>query len=1046
MLKEDNIDILLCQETWHDNKKRRLPKIQGYRSIGKRRKSENPAGGVAIYYKEHLNMIETKQENDIEDKIELILAKLKMKKEDITVGSIYIPPKLNLGEVKQLQNYTTPENPSKVLIGGDWNVYATKKQNGKKKTKKWTIISKWIKEEKMQICSPTGKTLKKMKKEAPDFFVSRNMKIQTKIVDTKLDTDHFGIDTMLDSDPEKKVKFVIKKGWKSKEINTIQYMTMLNSIRKKKPNFRNIQEHLTWIKTTIDESLKLSCPKKTLYWEKEKNGQPWWTDKLSELIKTRNHLRKGMYINPHPSTKKMMQELRKEIRKNIQEAKTKFWEEKNSTRSINEIHRIIKTMKSKKHGKGAKFLNSKGATIGEKKEENEKTVADELIKYFSSVGSKLQNRKETKPTARKIRRTEESILLMNSKIQKQEIEEMMKNMMPLKAPGEDGIQPFAIKEGWEETRDMLLELYNKIWIGGEYPSEWNEGIIIPFPKNQEEYPKPKDFRPITLLSVMGKGLEKIVLKRLQKLNRTFSVIPDSQWGFQAGKSTIENLIVLHRRAHDAVTRRKILGVAFMDISKAYDNVDRRILQKKLVDLGIEGNMIRYLISFINNRKAAVKYKTTTSEKYEINYGVVQGSALSPELFNMYTSPLTEDKKDTFAFADDILLMKEGKTFKEVEEKLQNEIENLNEEARSLNLRFSAEKTKIITFNNRRKKEEITIKLNEEKIEIVKDMKYLGIIFDEKLKFDKQIEKMISTARRSFGFFKNFTHKLYGDVGKKMLIIYKSHIRSLMEYGCQIWGGTTTSRLKKIESTQHWCLTRLLGIPRRAEMADVRKFCKILSMEERRNLTYAKYWRKKNLQMDAITQNDDNFGRRSTKEFYKKKSFDKKLRELEESYGVDLASTDARSVEKRMHQRAERTWQEKPRRNRHSKLFKIIEEIKKKTKPNEKKKIRRQEVTTNQAIFGFLPLNKLKFSLKKSKTDKCPFCPKTQEDTIHALFQCKKYEDLRMRHFATKEIKNMKSIARCLTGKRGEFQVWKMTKDLLKRRKTEITRREEQEEK
>jgi hypothetical protein len=164
---------------------------------------------------------------------------------------------------------------------------------------------------------------------------------------------------------------------------------------------------------------------------------------------------------------------------------------------------------------------------------------------------------------------------------------------------------------------------------GEYPSEWNTGIIIPFPKKQVDYPKINEFRPITLLSVVAKGLEKIVLKRLQKLNTKYNLIPPNQWGFLKGRSTYENLSILYDKTQRGMTNKNIVSLAFLDLSKAYDRVNRKLLIRMLKKKNFKGNILRYLSQFIGKREAKTRYGKSTSDKMEMKNGVVQGSALSP---------------------------------------------------------------------------------------------------------------------------------------------------------------------------------------------------------------------------------------------------------------------------------------------------------------------------------------------------------------------------------------------------------------------------------
>lgn len=170
-------------------------------------------------------------------------------------------------------------------------------------------------------------------------------------------------------------------------------------------------------------------------------------------------------------------------------------------------------------------------------------------------------------------------MLQWNEITNLEIFEMIKNLHPDKAAGEDEIPSFAIKEGRIYIIPFLKSIYNKVWKTGEYTTKWNTGIIIPIPKTREEFPTTEDTRPITLLSHISKGMEKIVLKKIQELNRRSQIIFRNHNVFHEGRSTMECLTILHSKAHKAITERKVLAVCFLNLTKAYDKVDRKILIK-----------------------------------------------------------------------------------------------------------------------------------------------------------------------------------------------------------------------------------------------------------------------------------------------------------------------------------------------------------------------------------------------------------------------------------------------------------------------------------
>ena len=174
-----------------------------------------------------------------------------------------------------------------------------------------------------------------------------------------------------------------------------------------------------------------------------------------------------------------------------------------------------------------------------------------------------------------------------------------------------------------------------------------------------------EFRPISLLSIVGKLYDTILLERLQRVSDREKWIPEYQAGFRRHRSAIEHLIHLQQEAHSAFQEKKILVAAFLDLSKAYDCVDRSKLLQKLRDLGVCGQMRKYLESFLGRRFSCVTYRNATSKMLEFTHGVPQGSPISPFLFNVYCAEaLSQCGEGRGMQADDTCVWRSHKSEKE----------------------------------------------------------------------------------------------------------------------------------------------------------------------------------------------------------------------------------------------------------------------------------------------------------------------------------------------------------------------------------------------
>merc|ERR1711991_664962 len=189
---------------------------------------------------------------------------------------------------------------------------------------------------------------------------------------------------------------------------------------------------------------------------------------------------------------------------------------------------------------------------------------------------------------------------------------------------------------------------------------WNMGIIIPIPKVSTSKVRLDKFRPISLLPVVGKIMEKIVTKRLTDIAEKCEWLPKFQHGFRRKKSTLNNLIELQNVIHEAFNRKEMLLAVFLDVKKAYDCVEREQLYEILKGKGLSGKILDWLKVFLNDRKAKVVFNNTHSDIYTFKHGVPQGSPLSPLLFNIYLGDLDVVIKSGISqFADDLVLWIKG---------------------------------------------------------------------------------------------------------------------------------------------------------------------------------------------------------------------------------------------------------------------------------------------------------------------------------------------------------------------------------------------------
>lgn len=1053
--EEEKADVILLQETWQKEEDN-LPVIRGYDKIEARRRKKI-GGGVAIYARKCLRIRRIKSSPG---KIEYVKGRILFNREKISIISLYIPPKSTQGEMLTLRELDINEEKT-CIIGGDFNIGLKSTKEDVKRRK--ILLEEWTTEENLERHAPDEKT---SKKGIIDYFLVKGIQVQKCAAKTPLiETDHKGVTIQLVTrrrrgDPLPKE--IRRRNYK--HLCEIDYMLDLKKWNGGKPP-DDVNLHYDWIVKNTTKSLDDVCPKKKKKFAR--SGVPWWTPEIKALLYKRNKLRRGLKCEVRL---RELKDCRKKIKRKIHDAKQSFWEDENKKKNVDDLHKIIKSWKKSQEGEKKYLL---GLLDGEKKVEDEMSIANLLIGYYASVGTDNEerrkvpdekkvegdephaknNKRRTSPDEKKVdgakphanKRIDAEIAnLMNKPISRNEVSRMFDEIKKNKAAGDDDLRPFDLKRGNEEMMKTLLVLYNKCWKRSEYPTKWNTGKIVCIPKKKEEYLNVSEFRPIQLLNIAARGFEKIILRRIQRINEKLRVIPDNQWGFKPGKTTLENLAILHEKAHEACVERSILGVVFLDLSKAYDRVDRCQLIAKINECGYEGKLLDYLRNFLGRRNAYVQFKHAKSETKEIEFGVPQGSALSPELFNLYTAEMINhnENAEIIAFADDIAILKRGKTYEEVERKLNEEIKIIEKIAADKNLTFSSEKTKLMVFTRKRKQEDIVCWINGKRIKKTDGWKYLGIYFDEKLNFDEHIKNMTMKARKQFGYFRTYTNKITGITSDLALKIYKAHIRPILEYGTQIWGGTTESRLRKVDGIQHWCLTRLLGVPRRARQEEIRNFCKMKPLKTRRKEALRKYYEKKKFQDEILLLK--NLATR--RKMANKRTMNIRLAEEDEEEEI-AKRRHARRKTLRNAGRRNTTTEERIENEQRDLVVKCIDtrdgwskEVQKKWRTKKRRRI--IEIVRNNALFGTLQLNDFQARMGRKIKRHCDVCKKKKETSTHFLFKCKNLKDIRLQYFGKKYILDPKKRVEILLEKESEvFLYWK---EAMKRRECHKRRMVEKE--
>ncbi|CAF4887091.1 unnamed protein product [Rotaria sp. Silwood1] len=269
---------------------------------------------------------------------------------------------------------------------------------------------------------------------------------------------------------------------------------------------------------------------------------------------------------------------------------------------------------------------------------------------------------------------------------------------------------------------------------GYIPNAWEKANIILLLKTNKDKQHPSSYRPISLLSCLGKLLEKIIKQPLMVILERRNIMPEHQAGFRPRKSTLNNIIRLTKYAQQHMhssSRRRHAAVILFDIKAAFDSVWHDGLIYKLNELRLPQYLTNYLISFLQNRTAAIEIENILSRPFNLNSGTPQGSPLSPLLYTIYTADSMNgapEHTEHGLFADDTALWTSSNTIASLTSRLQQSIDEFQSWCNSWKLKLQPSKTELVHFTvhpRKKFKNPISVKIDDTIVKTSNSTRYLG---------------------------------------------------------------------------------------------------------------------------------------------------------------------------------------------------------------------------------------------------------------------------------------------------------------------------------
>ncbi|PIK48183.1 putative LINE-1 retrotransposable element ORF2 protein [Apostichopus japonicus] len=265
-------------------------------------------------------------------------------------------------------------------------------------------------------------------------------------------------------------------------------------------------------------------------------------------------------------------------------------------------------------------------------------------------------------------------------------------------PGRDGIQYLHLKAAPPILLEALSMIYTASFKIGHIPQIWKSATTIVIPKPGKDHKHPGSYRPISLLPVLGKCLEKIIARRLYKFIEDYNIIPDSQAGFRRNRSTTDQLFHFLQHTSTHRTKGHHTIAAFFDAEKAFDRMWHEGLLLKLRKYNLPTKLTRWIASFLSHRTTNFKIGSSFSSPLHITTGTPQGSTISPILYIMYVGDIPQPENrftQISQYADDIAIWTSHINPVRTEEYLQQYINSINQWCHDWRLELNPKKSQIL---------------------------------------------------------------------------------------------------------------------------------------------------------------------------------------------------------------------------------------------------------------------------------------------------------------------------------------------------------------
>lgn len=784
-------------ETWLSQDKLDLINFPDFKIASSFCRKERIGGGVCIILKKEIESIDRPDITNMSMEYILEICAAELPKENILLINIYWnrrEEELFFSQLEKILNYVNKKyHKNNVILGGDLNINVI---NNNPKTRRL-----------LDLMSENGFTLRIKK-------ATRNTNTTSTCIDLlftnfaypALDvsveelgfSDHASIVIRTQFQQSQKIKpwNTIKRKYNTKNIDNFKTnLAKINWQQLLSAN-NNIDENYNIFHEIIQNLLNTYIPKvKTKL--KTINRNKWLSKGIKISCQNKRLLKVIVQKSKNLTLLNYYKKYEKILKKTVKIAK-----KRNNKIRIQNASNTVKTMWDIVNENTNKKKNPEKRNIHIRKENvlitDPSRVANTLNNYFATVGETTDNNQTDTLSQHYAVLHPTTNTMFLSQVNTNEIHKSIKTLKNKNSSGIDELPPSLLKRCADELASPFTTLINQSFNEGKFPTILKRTIIHPIHKKQDKT-DPNNYRPIALLPTASKLFEKAMCNRILNFCEKYNILDDNQNGFRKKRSTVLAVFKFMQEAINLINNKKYAIGILIDMSKAYDRVQHNILIKKLHGIGIRGQSLEWIKSYLQDREQQVEIKhynkkasqiqTIRSDRITTNASIPQGSVIGCLLFLIYINDLPKILNDHCTlFADDVSILTSCEDSTTINEKLLKIIEIVKNWLTIHNLKINITKTKLLTFHPYQKEPlKINLTYNGETLKQVTDSTLLGLTIDTNINWQSHVTNINSKISK-FAYALREVKKSTDE--KTALVTYYAYAYSWLKYGVMLWGNST----------------------------------------------------------------------------------------------------------------------------------------------------------------------------------------------------------------------------------------------------------------